>query len=190
MTRQLFLGFTDCKDCETLLVTTWISIYEHLTSCPRVTIHGTSVFAWKCVHSLYGNWSLSHVSIQRLMSLFFPYLLKNLIYLFLIGGKLLYNVALVSAVRQCESAMNKHISPPSWASLPFPSQPSRSSQSTRMGSLCYIASSHQLVILHMIVCTYQDYFLHSSHPLPLSSILCICIIMVPLILTVGVGFPH
>ena len=32
--------------------------------------------------------------------------------LFLIGGKLLYNVVLVSAIQQCESAICMHISPP------------------------------------------------------------------------------
>ena len=33
--------------------------------------------------------------------------------LFLIGEKLLYNVVLVSAVQQCESAISIYISPPS-----------------------------------------------------------------------------
>ena len=32
---------------------------------------------------------------------------------FLIGGKLLYNVVLVSAIHQCESAISIHMSPPS-----------------------------------------------------------------------------
>ena len=35
VTQHLFLVFTDCKDCEALLVTTQTSIYEHLTSCPQ-----------------------------------------------------------------------------------------------------------------------------------------------------------
>ena len=35
------------------------------------------------------------------------------IYLFLIGGYLLYNVVLASAVQQCESAVSTHVSPPS-----------------------------------------------------------------------------
>ena len=42
------------------------------------------------------------------------------------------------------------ISPPSWASLPpHPSYSSKSSQTARLGSLCYIATSHQLSTLHM-----------------------------------------
>ena len=41
-------------------------------------------------------------------------------FFFLIGGKLLYNVVLVSAIQQDESAIIIHISPPSWASLPLP----------------------------------------------------------------------
>ena len=50
--------------------------------------------------------------------------------------------------------------------LPHPS-PSRSSQSARLGSLCYIATSYQLFILHMIVYICQCYFIHQSHPLRL-----------------------
>ena len=44
------------------------------------------------------------------------------------------------------------ISPPSRASLPPSlSHPSRSSQSTKLISLCYAAASHQLTILHSII---------------------------------------
>ena len=57
---------------------------------------------------------------------------------------------------------------PSLLSLP-PTQPSshpsRSSQSTRLGSLYYTATSHQLSILHMREYMYWCYFLHSSHSL-------------------------
>ena len=35
-------------------------------------------------------------------------------------------------------------------------------QSARLGSLCYIAASHQLSVLHMIVYICQCYFLRSS----------------------------
>lgn len=38
----------------------------------------------------------------------------------LIGGQLLYKVVLVSALRQCASAVCVCVSPPSWASLPHP----------------------------------------------------------------------
>ena len=66
---------------------------------------------------------------------------------------------------------------PTFWNLPHltPFYPSRLSQSTRLGSLCYIASSHQLSILHMVVYTCQYYFLHSSsHSLlpPLCSLVC------------------
>ena len=59
---------------------------------------------------------------------------------------------------------------PSHLSLPpnSLSHPSRSSQITRLGFLCYIASSHCLSILHIIVNICQCYFLNLSHPyLPL-----------------------
>jgi len=46
-----------------------------------------------------------------------------------------------------------------------PSHPSKSSQSTRLGSLCYTAISPQLSTLHMIVYIYWCYFLHSSYSL-------------------------
>ena len=43
-----------------------------------------------------------------------------------------------------------------------PSHPSRSLQSIRLGSLCYLAASHQPSALHMIVFICQHYFLHKS----------------------------
>ena len=62
-----------------------------------------------------------------------PFFYFYLIYLFLIGGSLLYNIVLVSAIHQHESATGVHISPPSWTSLPPPSPfcCSSLSQSTR-----------------------------------------------------------
>ena len=56
-----------------------------------------------------------------------------------IGEQLLYNVVLVSAVQQSESALSIHV--PSLLSLP-PSHLSRSSQSTKLSSLCHTATSH------------------------------------------------
>ena len=49
-----------------------------------------------------------------------------------IGGYLLYNIVLVSAIHQHESAIGIHMSPPSWTSLlpPTPAHPSRLSRST------------------------------------------------------------
>ena len=42
---------------------------------------------------------------------------------FLVGGKLLYNVVLVSVIQHCTSAIIVHISPPAWASLASPIPP-------------------------------------------------------------------
>ena len=55
-----------------------------------------------------------------------------LLFLFLIGGWLLYNIVLVTAIRQHESAIGIHMFPPSWISCPPPIPPhiSRWSQST------------------------------------------------------------
>ena len=40
------------------------------------------------------------------------------IYLFLIERQFLYNIVLVSAIHQYESAIGVHMSPPSWTSFP------------------------------------------------------------------------
>ena len=58
--------------------------------------------------------------------------------LFLIGGKLLYNIVLVSAVQQHESAISICISPPSGTSL---ATPHSSLLSAKLGSICYTAVS-------------------------------------------------
>ena len=84
------------------------------------------------------------------------------LFYFLIGGKLLSNVVLVSAIQWCKSALSLHISPPSGASLPSP-HPSRSSQSPRLGSPCHTATSHQLSALHMTMYMCRCYVLCSSH---------------------------
>ena len=40
------------------------------------------------------------------------------IFYFFIGGYLLYNVVLISAIQQCQSIITMYISPPCWAYLP------------------------------------------------------------------------
>ena len=52
--------------------------------------------------------------------------------------EMLYSIVLVysAAVQQCESAICMHISPSSGASLPLPIPLSRSSQITKLSSLC------------------------------------------------------
>ena len=62
------------------------------------------------------------------------------------------------------SYMYIYISPPSGASLSLPPRSSRSSQSTRLGSLCYTETSHKLSTVQMVVYIYQCYVLNSSHP--------------------------
>ena len=55
-----------------------------------------------------------------------------------------------------------YIFPPSWASLLRPpSHPSESSQSSKLGSLYYTATSHQLSVLPKAVCIRQSYSLMS-----------------------------
>ena len=48
---------------------------------------------------------------------------------------------------------------------PPTSHSSRSSQSTRLGFLCYTTAFHQLSRVHLAACTCQCYFPNSSHPL-------------------------
>ena len=92
---------------------------------------------------------------------------------FLTEGYLLYNVVLFSAIQQCKSVIIIYIyiymhiySLPLQPPSPFPSHPSRSSQSARLGSLGYIADSCQISMLCMIVDTSM---LLSQLTLPLPS---------------------
>ena len=85
---------------------------------------------------------------------------------------------LVSTIQHCESV----IYIPSLLSLPRlpPSHRSKSSQSARLGSLCYLATSHWLSISHMVVyirSVLLSQFVHSHLP-PLGpqvlDSICIC----------------
>ena len=93
---------------------------------------------------------------------------------------------LVFAIQQRESAISVHLSPPSWTSFHTSNpHPSRLSQSTVLSSLCYIATSHELSILHMVMYMLPCYSLKSSHPLlsrtlcPLVCSLCLCLYSCP-----------
>ena len=55
--------------------------------------------------------------------------------------------------------------------LESPSQPSKMSHSTGLSSLCYIATSHQLPVLPMVIYMFQCCFVNSSHPF--LSLLCL-----------------
>ena len=85
-------------------------------------------------------------------------------YLFLIEGKLLHYIVLVSARHDHESAVGIHVSPPWLTSLPPPTplQPSRMLQSPGLSSLSHTANSHWLSVLRMeaytVMCRILWYF--------------------------------
>ena len=90
------------------------------------------------------------------------YLLK-----IVIGATMFYNVVLVSAIQQCDPAIYICVYIPSLQSFPPTpptSHPSRSSQSAScVPHAIHTAASHQLVILHVVMCKYQCCSLNSSH---------------------------
>ena len=73
------------------------------------------------------------------MSMYMPDILAILYEFFFIGGKLFYNTVMVSAVLQRISVITIYISLPLEPSSP-PMPPLRSSQSTRLASLCYTSA--------------------------------------------------
>ena len=86
---------------------------------------------------------------------------------FLIGRKFLYNVVLAFCCTATRISHNYTYITSLLSLPPLPLfHPSRSSQSARLGSLCYIAASHQLSVLHIAVYICWCYFLHSSHSPP------------------------
>ena len=123
------------------LIPTWLWSFS-LTYLPT-SLHPEASYSIIIIHLLGGStdqpWQKSSMGLKMNKAFFF--------FSFLIGRKLQYNVVLVSIIQQCKSAIIIHISPSSWASLPSlhsPIPPARSSQSPRLGSLLYIATSHQL----------------------------------------------
>ena len=81
----------------------------------------------------------------------------------LIERSLFYNIVLVSAIQQQDSAVGRHMSPPAWTCLPppTPSHPSRLSQSPSLRSLNRLP---WLSVLHAVACMFSPYSLRSSHP--------------------------
>ena len=91
---------------------------------------------------------------RKVNSVFYLYCFSKIY--FLIEGKLLYNVVLVSAIHQHVSAVGIYMSLPSWPSLPSPtpSHPSRSSQSPSLSSLSHAAYFHWPSILYTVMCLF------------------------------------
>ena len=94
---------------------------------------------------------------------------------------MIYNIVLVSAIHQYESAIGKNMSLPSGPFLPSPtpSQPSRLSGSTGLSSLHH-TNSHQRSILLMVMYMFPCYSLSLSHCLlppfcPQVCSLCLCL---------------
>ena len=83
------------------------------------------------------------------------------IHFFLIGGQLLYNIVLTSAIHQHESDTGIHMSPSSWTPFPShtPSHPSRLSQSTKLSSV----STKQISISFYIMFIFLYKSLNTFH---------------------------
>ena len=89
------------------------------------------------------------------------------LFFFSIGRYLLYNIALVSAVRQHELATGIHMSPPSWTSLPSPtpSHPSRFNRALGWAP-CVTHKSPLAIILHRVMYMFPFYSLNLWCSLP------------------------
>ena len=74
-------------------------------------------------------------------------------------------IALQCCVGLCHTTCESAISIPSLLRLlpTPPSHPPRSSVSTGLSSLCYMATSHWLSVSHMVMCMFQCYSLNLSH---------------------------
>lgn len=105
-------------------------------------------------------------SLLFLFHLFLISVIESYLYLFifLIGTKLLYDVMLISALKQYKSAIIIHMTTPSCAPSPPLSHHSKSSQSTRLDSLCCMIASYQLSLLPMIAYTYISMLLSPFIP--------------------------
>ena len=118
----------------------------------------------KFIPKMCSLYSFNDALTNKAISFYPPPSFFFLIY-FLTERKLLYNVVLVSAIWQHESAIIIHIFPSLRNFPPIPHPTPLGHHRVRLSSLCYMATSHQLFILHMTVYICQFYFLHSPHPL-------------------------
>ena len=101
---------------------------------------------------------------------------------FLMGGLLLYNIVLVSAIHQRESVIGINtcpLPPVPTSHLPSPlTLLAVAEPQPQVHSLHHIADSHWRSVLHMVVCASQCYSLKSSHlsfPTVSKSVLHICV---------------
>ena len=95
---------------------------------------------------------LSDFVILFFIIMFIIHLLKTLRFIFN-WRIILYNIMLVSAIHQHESAIGIPMSPHSWTSFPpsTSSHPSRLLQSPGLSSLSHTANSHWLSILYTVL---------------------------------------
>ena len=93
----------------------------------------------------------------------YPYLYFFLIFIVV---QLVYNVVLVSAVQQSESATQIHVHPPFLISFLF-----MSLQSTEQSSVCYTTASNQMSILYIVTIhsVYMSISISQIIPTPLCS---------------------
>ena len=87
-----------------------------------------------------------------------------------------YNIVLVSAIHQHESAIGTHMPPCSFPP-PVPPHPLRLSQSPGLSSLSHTPNSHWLSVLRMLVYMFLCCSVHWSHPLlpaPASTVCSLC----------------
>ena len=78
-----------------------------------------------------------------------------------------YNILMVFAIHQYESAIGIHVSPPSWTPSNLPPQPLPLGchKAPALGALLHVSNLHWSSILHMVMYMFQCCSLRSSHPL-------------------------
>ena len=124
-------------------------------------------------------------------------LLAVVSYSFFFNWSIIYNIVLVSAIYQRESAIGIYMHPPE---PPFrsPSRPTPSmlSQSPGLNSLCHTENSHWLSVLYTVMYRFPCYSLSSSlsllpppHPVSTVSSLCLCLHCCPASRFISVIFP-
>ena len=109
--RIMWGNFCYCMSCIYFVYCPLPDIWFANTFFPFCRLHFHSIDFFFCASFLV--WYSPSCSFFILLLVF--QVCFFLIY-FVIGGKLLYNVVLVSAIQHCKSVIIIHITPPSWAS--------------------------------------------------------------------------